>query len=196
MRIRPVCICLSSALLAGSFAFYGFRNNSQKTDFPSSVKNTHLAKMKENDSVCYYQCYCALNTNPPQFISKDSVAAKNIRPGLITVTEKFSLKKQGNAYRLRFYTSNLSDYPNKKFAYLKLTEKAYWGFALKRDTLLSYESVLRLAALELKLRPLTEYNFKVERDNYPQVIMNGKKLSEQRMVEGNYLIHEFLPELK
>ena len=167
-----------------------------KITFPVHLQKTTIAKLKEKDSLCYYQCYCALGGNPPTFLPKDSVKTKALKKGLLTVTEKFSLTKNGDQYRMRYYSSALYDYPNKKYAYLKLSEKAYWNFILVKDTLLSEISVQKLAALELKLRPLTEYNFRVEADNYPQLIMNGKKISEQRMVEGDYLIRRELSEFK
>ncbi len=168
----------------------------KKIDFPASVSKTVLAQLKEKDSLCYYQCYCALTNKSPEYLNTDSALKYSAKKGLVTVTEKFVLNKTGEEYRIRYFVSALFDYPNKKFAYLKLIEKPYWNFKLVKDTLLDKESVLRLAALELKLRPLTEYNFKVENNNYPQVILNGKRVSEQRMVEGNYILQSILKELK
>jgi hypothetical protein len=188
----------STIICGGLFAVVALNFSAGKggVEFPEKVKNTVLAKLKEKDSLNYYQVYCAVSGKPNEYLSRDSVFKHQIKKGLITVTEKFTVIKNGSEYQIRRYSSTINDYPNKKFAYLKLTEKDYWNFSMVRDTVLSKESIFRLAALELKLRPLTEYDFKVEWNNYPQLIINGRKTSEQQMIEGNYLLETILPELK
>lgn len=178
----------------GATLFFSFTRVPEKITFPTHLQKTILARLKESDSLCYYQCYCAISGNPPSYLNRDSAITTSLK-NLITVTEKFVLTKRENKYRVRFYTSTFNNYPNNKYAYLKLAEKSYWNFNLISDTLLSDSSVLKLAALELKLRPITEYDFKVAIDNYPQIIINGKRVSEQRLVEGNYLIRRELAEL-
>ncbi|MBC7862885.1 MAG: hypothetical protein IAF38_07910 [Bacteroidia bacterium] len=174
---------------------FSFSGKKYSITFPGHLSKTIVARLADKDSICYYQCYCAISGTPPTYLPVDSVKKRKMKTGMVTVTDKFVLNKNGNVYRLRHFQSSLYDYPNKKFAYLKLKEKAYWNFTLSKDTTLSELSVFKLAALELKLRPLTETYFQVLSDNYPQVILNSKKTSEQRLVEGNYLIRKELPEL-
>lgn len=164
--------------------------------FPKHLQQTKLAKLADGDSLIYFQCYAAKAGQNPLYFSRDSVISKAERKKLITVTEKFVVSKQADVFRVRKYSSQLHDFPNKKYAYLKLVEKSYWNFLLEKEAVLSEKSVLKLAALELLLRPLTEYNFVVQHDNSPQLIINGKKVSEQRMMEGAYFIGKELEELR
>jgi len=172
---------------------FSFVRKKPKIPFPKLLQKTNIAKLANIDSLCYYQCYCAATGNPPSYLVL--AEAKKIKAP-ITVTEKFVLNKNGNNYRLRYYSSSLTPYPNKKYAYLKLKEKEYWDFKLKADTIISNESVFKLAALELKFRQITETYFNVVNDNYPQIILNGKKVSVQCVIEGNYLIRRELSELQ
>jgi hypothetical protein len=191
MKNQLPLIFFIAAIICLAFSF----SLTNKIAFPLRLQKTVVANLKENDSLCYYECLCVAAENGV-YLPKDSVKKISFKGGLVTLTTKYSLTKKGSVYRLRKFESTLKDFPNKKFAYLKLVEKPYWNFKLVRDTVLSDSSVLILSALELKLRALTEYNFKVERDNYPQLIINGKKTSEQRMVEGDYILSRILPELR
>lgn len=178
-----------------TLAFLSFAGD-EKPVFPEHLQNTVIAKLKENDSLTYYQCYAesvkaqSIITEGGQKIELDS------KKQHITITSKYKLYKNGNTYRFLYYSSPTTYYPNKKFAYLKLTEKPYWEFSLQLDTILPADDVLRLAAYETKLRAITEYDFKVLDDNGPQLIINGKKISEQFIVKENLLLTGTLSVLK
>ncbi len=64
------------------------------------------------------------------------------------------------------------------------------------DTILPKEDVLRLAAYETKLRSITEYDFRVVNNNGPQLIINGKKISEQFRLTENILLSNSLSVFK
>ncbi|HEY1040667.1 MAG TPA: hypothetical protein VGF30_14735, partial [Bacteroidia bacterium] len=147
--------------------------------FPEHLKNTTIAKLKEVDSLVYYQCHAEAIKEQKVTTEDGKVIELKGKKQFITITEKFKLSKKGETYRLEHYNSPTTYYPNKKYTYLKLTEKAYWGFSKDMDTILPKEDVLKLAAYETKLRSITEYDFKVIDNNGPQLIINGKKISEQ-----------------
>lgn len=156
--------------------------------FPEHLKNTHIAKLKETDSLVYFQCHVEPIKEQKVTTESGQVIELKGKKQFITITEKFKLFKTGETYRLQHYTSPTTYYPNKKYAYLKLTEKAYWEFKLSLDTILPKDDVLRLAAYETKLRAITEYDFKVMENNGPQLIINGKKISEQFRLTENILL--------
>lgn len=160
--------------------------------FPEHLQNTNIAKLKEVDSLVYFQCHSEVVKEQKVTTTDGKVIELKGKNQFITITEKFKLFKNGEIYRLLHYNSPTTYYPNKKYAYLKLTEKDYWGFSLDMDTILPKEDVLRLAAYETKLRSITEYDFKVMNTNGPQLIINGKKISEQFRLTENILLSNSL----
>jgi hypothetical protein len=170
---------MCSLLLCFSFA---------QAQFPEHLKNTQIAKLKEIDSLVYYQCHTEAIKAQDLYTEDGKKIEMKAKKQFVTITEKFKLYKNGNVYRLQYFDSPTTWYPNKKYAYLKLTEKPYWEFKLQLDTVLPEDDVLRLAAYETKLRSITEYDFKVLDDNGPQLIINGKKISEQFRVKENILL--------
>ncbi len=164
--------------------------------FPDHLQNTYIAKLKPVDSLCYYQCYCLKVSKQKYEGENGTIIDVNASPQPITVTEKFVLYKNNDQYRMRHFVSSATYYPNKKFAYLKMVEKAYWNFVLKNDTVLPKLDVLLLAAYETKLQALTAYDFTVVDNNSPQCILNGKKVSEQFRVSGDHLLNKNLSVFK
>jgi len=164
--------------------------------FPTHLKDTAIAKLKEGDSLFLYQCQIfpikeqQVTTNSGQQITLKS------KKKFISFTEKIKIYFNNNVYQLKHYTSSLSDYPNKKYAYLKLVEKSYWEFKLDKDTILPFSDVLLIAAYEKKCLPVTEYDFKVVENNSPQMIINGKKIAEQYRLKDRLILSEVLSVLK
>ena len=167
---------------------------SQKSDsafslnFPIHLAKSKIAKLSSGDSIYYYQC---------SFI--DSISEKTLKKTSFafpktgfTLTEKLIVKRKEGNYFLRYYVSTEFFNPNKKFAYLKLTEKPHWNFTLLFDTLLTNKDVLLLAAYESKLQEVTEYDLTVKKRNSPQIILVGNRISNQYRVSGNYLLRKTL----
>lgn len=175
---------------------FGFTVSDKNSYFPEHLQSTYIAKLKEVDSLCYYQCRPVKIQQ--QQITDTSGKVLNLDAGedYITITEKFMLMKNRDEYRLRYYASSETYYPNKKYAYLKLVEKKYWNFQLRKSVVLEKQDVLLLAAYETKLREVTEYDFTVTKINGPQMILNGKKISAQYVVGGGYLLQNTLSALK
>ena len=164
--------------------------------FPEHLKNTNIARLKEIDSLVYYQCHAESVKEQKVTTEDGKVIELKGKKQFITITEKYKLSKKGETYRLEHFNSPTTYYPNKKYTYLKLTEKSYWGFSKDMDTILPKEDVLRLAAYETKLRSITEYDFKVIDNNGPQLIINGKKISEQFRLTENILLSNSLSVFK
>ncbi|MFL5752476.1 MAG: hypothetical protein ACJ76F_03645 [Bacteroidia bacterium] len=178
------------------FFFFGFTVVDKNVYFPEHLKSTSIARLKDVDSLSYYQCQAVKVQKQQITEANGTVVDLGAKEEYITVTEKFQVIKNKEEYRLKYYTSSETYYPNKKYAYLKLVEKKYWNFQLKKDVLLEKQDVLLLAAYETKLREVTEYDFTVTKINSPQMILNGKKVSTQFMVGGGYLLKNTLSALK
>ena len=161
--------------------------------FPEHLKKTSIAGLKENDSLIYFQCYVDEATQELTTAKGEKITGK---PQKYTITEKYVLFNSKGKVNLKYYTSDLTAYPNKKFAYLKLVEKKYWNFKLVKDTSLSEHDVLIFAAIENKAHDTNEYDFTVNKQNTNEIIINGKKVMKQLIVEGNYIIRRNLELLK
>ncbi|MCD6066052.1 MAG: hypothetical protein K0S33_878 [Bacteroidetes bacterium] len=190
MKRTGIFIFLLAATALLSFSFIN------ATLFPEHLKNTQIAKLKETDSLVYYQCRTESVKAQDLYTEDGKKIEMKAKKQFVTITEKFKLYKTGTVYRLQYFDSPTTWYPNKKYAYLKLTEKPYWEFKLKLDTILPEEDVLRLAAYETKLRSITEYDFRVLEDNSPQLIINGKKISEQFCVTEKIVLSSALSVFK
>ncbi|MGZ3884520.1 MAG: hypothetical protein ACXVPD_09980, partial [Bacteroidia bacterium] len=161
--------------------------------FPAHLENTSMAQLKWNDSLVYYQCHVE---EAQQFLvtaSGEKLAGKVQK---YTITEKFVVIAVNGSYRLKYFTSSLSDFPNKKFAYLKLLEKPYWNFKLEKDTVLSEHDVQIFSAMEDKSHDTTEYDFKVNKQNTNEIIIMGVKVMRQLVVQGGYLLKKNLEALR
>lgn len=170
--------------------FLGF---SQSIVFPEHLKKTNIASLKSNDSIIYYQCHVEEATQQLVTASGEKISGKAQK---YTITEKYSIVNKNNQYHLKYYSSSLVDYPNKKWAYLKLVEKPYWNFKLEKDSVLNEHDVMIIAALENKTHETTEYDFKINHQNTNQIIIMGGKVMSQLVVEGGYLLKKNLEVLK
>lgn len=161
--------------------------------FPSHFIKTSIAELKTNDSLIYFQCYVAEATQELTTASGEKITGK---PQLYTITEKYVVHNMNGQFHLKYFTSSLTEYPNKKFAYLKLVEKKYWNFKFVKDTVLSEHDAFVFAAIENKSHDTNEYDFKVNKQTPNEIIINGKKVMKQLVVEGNYIIRKNLDVLK
>jgi hypothetical protein len=176
-------------LIIGAIGLLSFTTIS----FPEHLKKTNIALLKENDSLVYYQCHVEEAVQELTTASGEKIKGKSQK---YTITDKFVIKLKREQYRVKYYSSSLVEYPNKKFAYLKLVEKDYWHFKLEKDSVLSERDVLIVAALENKSHETTEYDFKVNHQNPNEIIIMGTKVMSQLIVEGKYLLKKNLEVLK
>jgi hypothetical protein len=165
----------------------------QSIHFPDHLRHTSIAAIKGYDSLIYYQCHVEEATQMLVTKSGEQISGK---PQKYTITEKFVVTYNNGQYRLKYFTSSLSDYPNKKFAYLKLVEKPYWNFKQVKDTVLSEHDVLMFAAIEHKSHDSIEYDFTINKLNTNEIIIMGAKVMSQLVVEGNHLLKKNLEILK
>jgi hypothetical protein len=170
-----------------------FAQENQPVTFPKHLQATEIADLKANDSLIYFQCYVAEATQELTLASGEKMKGNSQK---YTVTEKFVVIRDKDNYRLKYFTSSLTDYPNKKFAYLKMLEKKYWNFRLVKDTVINEHDVLMFAAMERKAHDTTEYEFKVTSQNNNELIINGRKVSKQLLVEGDYKLRRNLEVLQ
>src|SRR3989344_5074373 len=141
MNYRKQNTLLLTAFACMALIFCSFISDSF---FPKYLQNTQVAKLKEVDSLVYYQCHSEAVKEQKVTTTDGKVIELKGKNQFITITEKFKLFKNGEVYRLQHYNSPTTYYPNKKYAYLKLTEKDYWGFSKDMDTILPKEDVVRL----------------------------------------------------
>ncbi len=170
-----------------------FLGSSQSVVFPEHLKKTNMAILKTNDSLIYYQCHVEVATQQLLTASGEKISGKAQK---YTITDKYIVVNKNNQYHLRYFSSSLVDYPNKKFAYLKLVEKPYWNFKLVKDTIINEHDVFVIAALENKSHETTEYDFKINHQNTNEIIIMGGKVMSQLIVEGDYTFKKNLEMLK
>lgn len=162
---------------------------SQSIPFPAHLQKTQIARLQANDSLIYYQCHVDEASQELTTSSGQKIVSKKRR---VTITEKFVILKKDSAYSCRYYTSPLTNYPNKKFPYLTLKEVANWNFELQNTKLLTQEEVLLVAAMETKTHAIINYDLNINKSCPNEVIICYKKNREQLIVEGDYLLSKLL----
>lgn len=173
---------------AFAFCFLSFTITAQ-TVFPLHLQKTTIAKLQASDSVVYYQCH--VDEAVQQITTASGQVIKN-KKTKITITEKFVISKKDSIYTCRYFTSSLTNYPNKKFPYLTLKETETWNFEFKKEKQLTTEELQLLAALESKSHAITHYELNVNITCPNEIIISYHKRNEQLLVEGNYLIYKLL----
>lgn len=178
-------LILSAILLFPLFLF------SQESAFtvPEHLRGTCIAGLKNGDSLTYFQCHVTEASQQLVTTNGETIQGKIQK---YTITEKFVIIRKNDKYKLRYFSSSLNEYPNKKFAYLKLKEKSYWNFKLEKESVLNEHDVLMFAAIENKSHDTNEYDFKINKYNTNELIINGRKVMKQLVVEGNYLLKKNL----
>lgn len=147
-----------------------------------------LAKLITGDSLIYYQCRVVdaniqVNTGNQQIESKKQQ---------ITITEKFVISLKENTYSIRYYTSGLTTFPNRRFSGLKIREKAYWNFSFRSERYLEGKEVQFLALLQTSGREAIEYDFAITKHTTNQIIIKQKKNFEQLLIKDKLSISEAL----
>ena len=167
---------------------YSF-GNSQSINFPDHFKKTMIAKLQSGDSLTYYQCHVDSASQELTTASGQKIKAKKKK---ITITEKFVVFKKDSVYSCKYYTSSITNYPNKKFPYLTLMEVKNWEFETKGIRLLTSDEVLMMAAIETKTHSITHYQLNINKTCPNELIIKSSKNVEQFIVEGNYILSKNL----
>lgn len=162
---------------------------SQITVFPEHLQKTQIARLQSNDSMVYYQCHVDDASQELTTSSGQKIVSKKRR---VTITEKFVITRSDSVYSCRYYTSPLTNYPNKKFPYLTLKEVSNWNFELQKSKSLTKEEVLLAAAMETKTHAIIHYDLNINKSCPNEVIICYKKNREQLIVEGDYLLSKLL----
>lgn len=162
---------------------------SQNTVFPEHLQKTQIARLQSNDSLVYYQCHVDEASQELTTSSGQKIVSKKRR---VTITEKFVILRSDSLYSCRYYTSPLTNYPNKKFPYLTLKEVSNWNFELQKAKPLTKEEVLLAAAMEIKTHAIIHYDLNINKSCPNEVIICYKKNREQLIVEGDYLLSKLL----
>jgi len=161
--------------------------------FPEHFSKTIIAGLKNNDSLFFYQCH-AEEASTELTTSTGEKIKGNIKR--ISITDKFIIINQNGKYKLRYYSSTFSDFPNRKFTYLKVKEKDYWNFKIEKEALLNEHDVLMFAAIEKKAHDTNEFDLVVDKYNSNALIIRNKKTMKHLIIEGNYLLKKNLEVLK
>lgn len=183
-----------SILLISIIASFLFVNNTN--GFPEHLKNTAIAKLKEGDSLVLYQCNVVPLKEQELVLASGQKVNMKSKEQFVSLTEKIKIQLINGTYCFKHYSSPTTYYPNKKFAYLKMVEKPYWEFKLDKDTVMPFSDVLLVAAYEKKCASITEYDFKVVESNSPQLIVNGRKISEQYRLKEKLILSNVLSVMK
>lgn len=162
---------------------------SQSVTFPEHLKKTTIAKLQNGDSLVYYQCHV---DSASQEITTSNGRKINTKKKRITLTEKFVIYRLDSIYTCKYSNSSITNYPNKKFPYLTLTEVKNWEFELKQTKQLTAQEILMIAALETKTHAIVHYELNINKTCPNQLIIIGKNINEQFLIEGNYLLSKSL----
>jgi hypothetical protein len=162
---------------------------SQKTVFPDHLKKTNIARLQNGDSLTYYQCHVDSASQEITLSNGKKIKSKKKR---ITLTEKFVIHKKDSLFTCKYFNSPITNYPNKKFPYLTLTEVTNWEFELKQIKNLTEEELKLIAALETKTHSIVHYELNINKTCPNEIIIMGKNVNEQFIVEGNYLLSKSL----
>lgn len=162
---------------------------SQDFTFPEHLKKTNIAKLQNGDSLTYYQCHV---DSASQEITTSNGRKINTKKKRITLTEKFVLIKKDSVYICKYSNSSITNYPNKKFPYLTLTEVKNWEFEVKQTKQLSSQEIQMIAALETKTHSIVHFELNINKTCPNELIIMGKHVNEQFIVEGNYLMSKII----
>lgn len=157
--------------------------------FPEAYAKTALAELKSGDSLLFYQCHVEEAITEITKSNGEKIKGESKK---ISITEKFVVYNMNGTYQMKYYTSTLSNLPNRKFTYLKVKEKEYWNFKLEKSSILNEHDVLVFSAIEYKSHATTEYDFVVDKYNTNALIIRNKKIMKHLVVDGNHLLSKNL----
>lgn len=149
-----------------------FQNNSKSL----------ISKLREGDSICYYQCHVELANQQLVTASGQSISSSGKN---VSVNEKFVIRRTPQAYTIKHYCSGLNLLPNRRFSGLKFREKPYWEFRVAGTKELDSTELMLLEKLEDKGRDATEYDYAVTLQSSNQVIiLYGNKVKQFTLPKG------------
>lgn len=168
--------------------FFNLIAKSQTVSTFSISNKSILYNLKINDSATYYQCHVEQAIQQISTINGQTLTSK---PKKFTITEKFVVIKNDSVnYRVRYFTSSLVAFPNRKFSGLKIREKKYWEFKNENEFNLTQTNLKYLLALEFKGRETTEYDFAITKYTTNQLIIKTKKEFRQLVIDGDYILSQ------
>ena len=176
-------------ILSFLFIFFCSFLLSQKVKFPEHLKKTNIAKLQTGDSLVYYPCHVDSALQETTLSNGKKITGKKKR---ITLTEKFVIHKRDSVYTCHYYNSPITNYPNKKFPYLSLTEVKNWEFELSQIKSLTEKEVKLIAALETKTHSIVHFELNINKTCPNELIIMGKHVNEQFIIEGDYLMSKCL----
>jgi hypothetical protein len=147
-----------------------------------------IAKLITGDSLTYYQCR-VVDADIQVTTGNQKIESKKQQ---ITITEKFVINLKKNEYWIRYYTSGLTTFPNRRFSGLKIREKAYWNFSFRVERQLTDKEVQFLALLQNSGRETIEYDFAMTKYTTNQIVIKQRKDFEQLLIKEKLSISEAL----
>ncbi|MDZ4665788.1 MAG: hypothetical protein SGJ15_12990 [Bacteroidota bacterium] len=156
--------------------------------FNEKTQNTMLGKLITGDSLAYYQCR-VVDADIQVTTGNQTIESEKQQ---ITITEKFVISLKKNEYWVRYYTSGLTVFPNRRFSGLKIRQKAYWNFSFRVERKLEDKEVEFLATLQTVGKETTEYDFALTKHTTNQIIIKQKKNFEQLLIKEKVSISEVL----
>ena len=162
---------------------------SQNSLFPAHLQKTQIANLQNKDSLVYYQCHVDEATQELTTSSGQKITSKKRK---VTITEKFIIVRKDSLYICKYYTSPVTNYPNKKFPYLTLKEVDNWNFEYKSSKQLTLQEMQLVSALETKTHAIIHYELNINKTCSNEIIICSKKDKEQFIVEGDYLLSKIL----
>lgn len=152
-------------------------------------ENSLFNKLKENDSLLIYQCHVETANQEITTRSGQQLSVKNHE---ITITEKYVIYKTQSGYRLSYFESSYTTFPNKKFAGLKFKEKPIWEFKKKKESTMGDTAIKVFVALEKKGNEAIVYDYYITRYNKNQIIIRTTNDYRQLLIEGDYVISKLI----
>lgn len=152
-------------------------------------ENSLFNKLKENDSLLIYQCHVETANQEIITQSGQQLTVKNHE---VTITEKYVIYKTQSGYRLSYFESSYTAFPNKKFAGLKFKEKSIWGFKKKAEIIMNATAIKVFVALEKKGNEAIVYDYYITRYNKNQIIIRTTNDYRQLLIEGDYVISKLI----
>lgn len=160
------------------------QNNFEQINSKSLLNN-----LQQGDSVIYYQCHLEEGTQSLVSASGQTITGK-AQP--YTITEKYVIIKKQEQFFVRYLTSSMTIFPNKKFSGLKIREKDYWQFKQDSTFFLSDIGLKVLLSLENKGREAVEYDYPITKYTTNQIIIKRKKDFKQLVIEKPYIISKLI----
>ena len=179
-------------LLVLGIAFFSHASFSQ-IKFQENLIKTTVANLKSGDSLMFYQCHVDEAKTEITTSAGEKITGETKK---ITITDKFVVYNIDGVYSMKYYTSTFSNFPNRKFTYLKVREKDYWNFKLEKTTELNEHDVQIFAAIEKLAHETNEFDFIVDKYNTNALIIRNKKIMKHLIVEGNHVIKKNLEVLR